>query len=76
MSIILEETNDLKLPDLNEKELKTSWDYDEGPMWRIKVLKMMESDNNSNKYTFILSTNHAISYVRNGYTIAVQFMDL
>lgn len=74
---ILQETHEFKWTDLIEKELKTPFDYINGPLWRIKVLKMkQENDVDFIKYVFVLSTGHAISDGKNGYSIGVQFFDI
>ena len=73
---IQQETTEFKWTDLIESELKTSLDYVNGPLWRLKVLKMLECDDISNKYAFILTTSHSISDGRNGYSIGVQFLDI
>ena len=73
---MLQETDYLKWTDLIESELKSSLDYINGPLWKIKVLKMMESQEGLKRYAFILTTSHSITDGRNGYSIGVQFLDL
>ena len=74
---ILQETNEFKWTNLIEKELKTPFDYINGPLWRLKVLKMNQAnDEDFNKYAFVLTTSHSISDGKNGYSIGVQFLDI
>jgi hypothetical protein len=73
---IMQETDEFKWTDLIEKNLKTKFDVINGPLWRLSVLKMKQvNDDDFNKYAFVLSTSHAISDGKNGYSIGVQLLD-
>ena len=74
------ETNDEdKWKEIIENELLTSFDNVNGPLWRIKVLKIVpktKNDDEYNRYVFILSTSHAISDGKNGYTLLLQLLNI
>ena len=74
---IMQETDEFKWTDLIEKNLRTKFDVINGPLWRLNVLKMKQvNDVDFDKYAFVLSTSHAISDGKNGYSIGVQLLDI
>ena len=58
-----------------KKEIKANLDHENGPLWKMKVVKIKNSQS-SNKYLFLLKTNHAISDGRNGFMVVVQFLNI
>ena len=63
---------------LVESELKNAFDWVNGPLWRIKILKdnTCRKESSSTRYAFILSNSHAVSDGRNGFALGIQFFDI
>ena len=68
-------TSHLKWRDIIESELKTPFDFVNGPLWRIKLLKLSNEESEYN-FAFILSKNHALGDGRCAYTISLAYLDI
>ena len=68
--------------DLVESELKTPVDFLNGPLWRMKLIKIQKIDGylaknkDTHNYALIFTVSHSISDGRNSYTVLVQFLDI
>ena len=65
---------------LVERELKTTLDFINGPLWRIKVVKdntiHKSSSDASTQYALVLTTSHSISDGRSGYSLGLQYLNI
>jgi len=60
-----------------ESELKTPFDFINGPLWRMKVIKLHDSQTNAfDNYALIFTISHAISDGRNSFSILVQYLNM
>jgi hypothetical protein len=60
-----------------ESELKTPFDFVNGPLWRMKVIKLHDSQINAfDNYALIFTISHAISDGRNSFSILVQYLSM
>ena len=64
---------------LVESELKTSVDFINGPLWRMKLLKdksVQANDSSSTRYALVLTTSHSISDGRSGYSLGIEYFNI
>lgn len=62
---------------LTESELKTPLDFINGPLWRMKFLKINENmESDKTKYALVLTISHSISDGRNSFSIITQFLNI
>ena len=73
---IIETNNELLWTEVIETELKTLFSLENEPLWRMKIIKLLCNDANSNHYDFIFTNHHAIGDGRNLYTIMIQFLNI
>ena len=73
---MLETRNDRLWMELIETELKTNFSLENEPLWRMKIVKVLENEASSNHYDFIFTNHHAIGDGRNLYTIMIQFLNI
>ena len=75
---LLETENNLKWVDIIETELKTNFDNINGPLWRMKIVKLLKTTHNddNNEYYFVFSSHHSIADGRNCYELMVQFLNI
>jgi len=59
-----------------KQEIKTSLDLENGPLWKMKEVKVKNNEGPKNKYIFLFKTNHAISDGRNGFLVVVQLLNI
>ena len=67
--------SNLKWMELIEKELQTGFDCD-GPLWRLKILKLIDQNGTCNEYYFIFTSHHSIGDGRNCYELMLQFLNI
>ncbi len=69
--------NSLNWMSLAESELKTPLDYQNGPLWRMKIFKINENTSEHNlQYALLLTISHSISDGRNSFSIIAQFLNI
>jgi len=69
--------NSLNWMSLAESELKTPLDYQNGPLWRMKIFKINENTGERNvQYALLLTISHSISDGRNSFSIIAQFLNI
>ena len=61
-----------------ENELVTPLDYDNGPLWRMKIVKISEKEvtRKNNEYHFIFTSHHSIADGRSCYELIAQFFNI
>lgn len=73
---LIEADNERQWVDLIENELKAEFDHENGPLWRMKILKYSNSSPTHLSYDFVLTTSHAIGDGRNILAVAVRFLSI
>jgi hypothetical protein len=73
---LLEETEDIKWINVMDKDKATLFDMSTGPMWRLKFIKLRDTDTLGYNYAFLLTTQHPIGDGRNCYEIGVQLLNI
>jgi len=86
MSKHFDEFNNLELIDLSqsslewidiiEHEIQQSFDYENGPMWRIKMLKLKQQTIYKDNYAFIMTQSHSLGDGRCAYSICLEFLNI
>ena len=71
---LIETDEKLKWASIVEDELKTQFDLENGPLWRIKIVKI--NGNVENNYAFVFTTHHGLGDGRNAYSILLQFINI
>ena len=64
--------NSLNWSSLTETELKTPLDFINGPLWRMKVLRM----NQTSEFALIFTISNSISDGRNSFSLMAQFLSI
>ena len=73
---LIEIDNRLKWTEFIENELRTPLDNINGPLWRMKILKITQNDQiDTNEYIFMFTSHHAIGDGRNCYEINLEFFN-
>ena len=69
--------NTINWPNMAERELKTPFDFINGPLWRMKVIKIYDNPTKSfDNYAMIFTLSHAISDGRNSFSIIIQYLNI
>ena len=70
--------SDSNWTDVIKRELKTPFDYQNGPMWRIKMLKLSSDNLNNeiNEYALIMTQSHALGDGRCAYMICIKYLNI
>ena len=78
-NVEISETKDSnKWIEVIESELKIQFGLENEPLWRIKIIKLLDDDKKqeSDHYDFIITVHHSIGDGRNIYAIMIQFLDI
>ena len=59
-----------------QEEIQTRFKDENGPTWRMRIVKTNQKSGELDKLVFILTNNHAINDGRNGFSIMVQFLNI
>ena len=73
---LIETENEDKWKEIVQEEILTRFKDDNGPTWRMRIVKINQKSGEFNKLVFILTNNHAINDGRNGFSIMVQFLNI
>ena len=86
MSKPFDEFNNVELIDLSqsslewidiiERELRDPFDYENGPMWRIKLLKLKQQSIYKDNYAFIMTQTHSLGDGRCAYAICLEYLNI
>ena len=57
---IVETNNELLWTEMIEAELKNLFALEHEPLWRMKVIKLLNNDEKNNHYDFVFTNHHAI----------------
>jgi hypothetical protein len=73
----LAENETTKWMDIMDRDKATLFNMNEGPLWRLKFIKLARTEHNLDyNHAFILTTQHPIGDGRNCYEIGVQFLNI
>ena len=80
-NVELIDTDDpLKWSNLVESEVKTHFDYANGPLWRLKIVSVKNAVSALAKsyadYVFVFTAHHSLTDGRNLYTIMMQLLNI
>jgi len=77
-NIQLEENDNTEYwKEVMEIEMATLFDLENGPLWRIRVIKSPKKDSDKIKqFAFIYTTHHALGDGRNAFSILTQYIDI
>jgi hypothetical protein len=73
---VLNESQSQKWIDIMTRDQKMGFDMNKGPLWRLKIVKLSNSDNLNYNYAMFLTTQHSIGDGRNCYEIGVQLLNI
>lgn len=75
---IIETYDTLKWKEVMDQEIIAPFDLTKGPLWRLKVIKLINNDaeNIGFNHVFILTSQHSIGDGRSMFTLSIQLLDI